>query len=63
VVFNLDVIFSEQKIGLEDSTQREPKKFVCLEYSDEPLDNTNVPEPPLLSMKENKLNFMDKDVL
>ena len=49
VVFSRDVIFNEQKCGFEDLTQCEPKKFVCLEYSDEAIDTNNipVPEPPL----------------
>ena len=32
VVFSRDVIFNEQKYGLEESTQPEPKKYVYLEY-------------------------------
>ena len=38
VVFSRDVIFNEG--GL---TQHEPKKYVCLEYPDEPLDTTSSP--------------------
>ena len=30
VVFSQDVIFNEQKCGLEDSIQHEPKKYMCL---------------------------------
>ena len=41
VVFSLDVIFNEQKCGLEESTQHEPRKYVHLEYPDESLDTTS----------------------
>ena len=48
VVFSQDVIFNEQKCGLEELKQREPKKYVYLEYSDEQADVTNSPEPLML---------------
>ena len=52
VVFSRDVIFNEQKCGLEDSIQHEPKKYACLEYSDKPTDTTTSSEPPLLRRSE-----------
>ena len=46
------MIFNEQKCGFEESTQQEPQKYVCLEYSEEPLEMVDSseslpPEPPL----------------
>ena len=52
VVYSRDVIFNEQKCGLEESTQHEPRKYVYLEYSDEPSDTTSSTEPPLLRRSE-----------
>ena len=54
VVFSRDVIFNEQKCGLEDSIHNEPKKYVCLEYLDEPTDTTTSSEPPLLRRSEHE---------
>ena len=54
VVFSRDVIFNEQKYGLEDSTQHEPKKYVYLKYSDESTDATNSSKPPLLIHSEHE---------
>ena len=44
VIFSRDVIFNEQKCGIEELTQQEPQKYVYLDYSDEPLE-INSPEP------------------
>ena len=52
IVFSRDVIFNEQKCGLEEFTQHEPKKYVYLEYSDEQTDATNSPEPLMLRRSE-----------
>ena len=59
VVFSRDVIFNEQKCGLEESTQHEPRKYVYLEYSDEPLDTTSSTEPPLLRRSERERRQTD----
>ena len=45
MIYSRDVIFNEQKCGLEKSTQQEPQKYVHLECTDEPLETPDSPEP------------------
>ena len=59
VVFSRDVIFNEQKCGLEESIQHEPRKYVYLEYPDEPLDTTSSTEPLLLRRSERERRQTD----
>ena len=48
VFHSRDVIFNEQKYGLDESSepQKEPESRVNLEYSDEPLETVDSPAPP-----------------
>ena len=45
VIYSRDVMFNELKCGLEESTQREPQKYVHLECTDDPLEMADPPEP------------------
>ena len=44
VIFSRDVIFNEQKCEFEEPAQQKQQKHVYLEYSDEPLETTDLPE-------------------